>query len=79
MTKTLTQEDFKGAPDWVRSAAEFPKAHIVMIVNPLASNAEIERYSKQCDVGVQPIRLSILRTPDTPIGQFAIKYYYEKT
>ena len=21
MTKTLTQDDFKGAPDWVRSAA----------------------------------------------------------
>lgn len=50
-----------------------PKTHLIMIVNPLASAAEIEKHSKQYGVKDQPIRLPIWRTPDIPIGECSIR------
>lgn len=50
-----------------------PKTHLIMIVNPLASAAEIEKHSKQYGVKGQPIKLPIWRTPDMPIGECSIR------
>ena len=52
---------------------DFPKTHLIMIVNPLASAAEVEKHSKQYGVKDQPIRLPIWRTPDMPLGDCSIR------
>ncbi len=50
-----------------------PKMHTIMIVNLLATAADIERFSKQYGAIGQPIRLPIWRTPDMPAGECSIR------
>ena len=52
---------------------DFPKSHTIMIVNPLATAAEIKKHRKQYGVEGQPINLPIWRTPDIPLGECSIR------
>lgn len=50
-----------------------PKTHLIMIVNPLTSAAEIEKHSNHYGIKGQPIKLPIWRTPDMPLGECSIR------
>ena len=50
-----------------------PKMHLIMIVNPLASAAEIEKFTKEYPRPPGSPAYPIWRTPDMPIGKCAIR------
>ena len=51
----------------------FPKMHIIMIVNPLATTADIKKFSKQYGKPNGKDAYPIWRTPDMPLGECSIR------
>ena len=56
-----------------KKAYTFPKMHIIMIVNPLASAAEIEKFTKEYPRPPGSPAYPIWRTPDMEDGKCAIR------